>query len=154
MPPNWITLPQRTNNLSIETEFSITKRIYGSSGGELKLDKKYSTTNGSFHILATLKFEKNSFSDYADITMTVDDVNGTVTYSPSMNFLKPATLNLKFEGLDLTGIHPDSLDFVYYSPYGSQGSIVYQEIRTGMATGLLELRNGKIPHFSRYGFSR
>ena len=86
--------------------------------------------------------------------MVVDDVNGTITYSPSMNFNTPAELYVKLEGLDIYGINPDLIDFSYHNPNGSFSQVDYKEIQVDISSGTLELKEGKIPHFSRYGFSR
>jgi len=155
LTPNWIELPKNiSHSSSIEMEFSASKNIDGKRGGEIILDRHYIGPNGEVKIIAKLKFDKGSFNGKQLITMTVDDVNGTVTYSPSMNFNKPAELYLKLEGLDLTGINPEDIDFVYFSPSGEIGSVVYKEIKVDIQSGILELKEGKIPHFSRLGFTR
>jgi len=152
--PNWITLPQRSGNL-VEAETSTTKNINGSSGGEIIIDWNYNGgPHGEVKVIAKLKFLSGSFSGTKTITMVVNDVDGTITYSPSMNFNKPAELYVKLEGLDLYGINPDSIDFSYHDPSGSFGQVDYKEIQVDISSGTLELKEGKIPHFSRYGFSR
>ena len=153
--PKWIELPKNiSHSSSIEMEFSAFQRINGNSGGEIILDRNYSGTNGDVKIIAKLKFYEGSFKGTELITMTVDDVNGTVTYSPSMNFDKPAELYLKLEGLDLSGINPEDIDFVYFSPSGTIGSVAYKEIKVDIQSGTLELKEGIIPHFLRLGFTR
>jgi hypothetical protein len=152
--PNWITLPQRSGGLSTENSFSVTKEIKGKDGGELRINEYYNGPNGEIKIIAKLKFDRNAFIGTQDITMTIDDVNGTVTYSPPMSFVKPAHLELRFEGLDLSEINTDSVDFVYHDPLGFFGPIDYRELKVEIPRGVLELKDGKIPHFSRYGFSR
>jgi len=152
--PNWITLPQ-SEGLSIENEFSITKNIKGKDGGELIIDKNYNAgPHGTVKIITKLKFYRNSFAGTKNITMTVDDVNGTITFSPSMIFDKPAELYVKLEGLDLSGIDPNDIDFVYYDLSGIYGPVERKEIIVDISSGTLELKEGKIPHFSRYGYSR
>jgi len=152
--PNWITLPQG-NGSSVENQISKTKNIKGSSGGEIIIDYNYNGgPHGEIKIIAKLKFLSGSFSGTKTITMVVNDVDGTITYSPSMNFNKPAELYVKLEGLDLYGINPDSIDFSYHDPSGSFGQVDYKEIQVDISSGTLELKEGKIPHFSRYGFSR
>ncbi len=152
--PNWITLPTR-EGFSVETIISKTKNINGSSGGEIIIDYSY---NGGIHgevkIIAKLSFRSGSFSGTKAITMTIDDVNGTITFSPSMNFNKDAELYLKLEGLNLYGINPGDIDFVYHNPSGGFAPIRYKEIKVDISSGTLELKEGNIPHFSRYGFCR
>ncbi len=152
--PNWITLPQR-DGLSIENVFSVTKTIKGKDGGELKIDEHYSAgPHGEVKVIAKLNFKKHSFEGTQTITMIVDDVNGTITYSPSMVFDKPAELYVKLEGLDLYGIDPDDIDFVYYDPSGNYGTVEYKELNVDISSGTLELKEGEIPHFSRFGYTR
>ncbi|OGU74921.1 MAG: hypothetical protein A2V93_04195 [Ignavibacteria bacterium RBG_16_34_14] len=152
--PNWITLPQQ-NGASVETEWSVTGEINGTEGGELKIDDAYfAGPFGNVKVKAKLKFKHNSFQGTETITMVLDNVNGTVTYSPHMNFNKPAELDLEFQGIDLTGVNPDSVDFVYQNPDGYFESVDYKKITVKMEDGKIKVENGKIPHFSRYGFSR
>jgi hypothetical protein len=152
--PNWITLPQR-NSSSVEAIISKTQNISGSNGGEIIIDFNYNGgPHGEVKVIAKLKFLSGSFSGTLSITMVVDDVNGTITYSPSMNFNKPAELYVKLEGLDIYGIDPDLIDFSYHDPSGSFGQVDYKEIQVDISSGTIELKEGKIPHFSRYGFSR
>jgi len=152
--PNWITLPQR-NGSSVETEYSVTQQIDGSLGGKLEIsDIYFAGPQGVVKVKATLKFPQNCFTGIETITMTADNVNGTIIYSPPMNFNIPALLDLEYQGIDLTGVEPDSVDFVYQDPDGSYDSMEYDKIQVIMAIGKLMLKDGKIPHFSRYGFSR
>ncbi|HSP88731.1 MAG TPA: hypothetical protein VLN45_11395 [Ignavibacteriaceae bacterium] len=152
--PNWITLPQKSGS-SVETEYSVSGVIDGTQGGQLSITEIYfAGPFGNVKVSAKLKFAKNSFAGTETITMVVDNVNGTVTYSPHMNFSIPALLDLEFQGIDLTGINPDSIDFVYHNPDGYFDTIDYQSLTVKVADGKLTLTDGKIPHFSRYGFSR
>jgi len=157
MQKTWIQLPQPENDLSTEMEFSSLKEIDGNKGGEIRIDKKYPTPGGvnkEVKISAVLKFQSGSFSGKRDITMVIDDINGTVTYSPSMNFDKPAILDLIFEGIDLTGVNKDQVDFVYIGEDGLFYPVSYKEIKVDLLRGRLELVDGLIPHFSRYGWGR
>ena len=155
LAPNWIELPKNiSQGSSIEMEFSASDHIYGYFGGDIKLNKSYYSSKGKVKIYAKIEFDNRSFSGDKFITMTVDDVNGTVTFSPSMIFDKPAKLNLKLEGLDLSGINPENINFVYLSPSGTISQIVYKDINVDVQSGTLELIDGQIPHFSRFGFVR
>ena len=152
--PNWITLPPRSG-FSIESDFSVTKQIDGNKGGRLEINVQYlGGPHGEVRLKAILELPANCFSGSKNITMVLEDVNGTITYSPSMNFNVPAILDLEYRGIDLTGINPDSIDFVYHNPNGNFDSAEYDEIRVNVEDGRLELKDAKIPHFSRYGYSR
>ncbi|RPI74372.1 MAG: hypothetical protein EHM47_03770 [Ignavibacteriales bacterium] len=152
--PNWITLPEREGSM-VENIIAKTRNINGSSGGEIIIDFNYNGgPHGEVKVIAKLLFRAGSFSGTKAITMTIDDVNGTITYSPSMNFNKDAELYVKLEGLNLYGINPNNVDFSYHDPSGTFGPVDYKEIIVDIPSGILELKEGKIPHFSRYGFSR
>jgi len=152
--PNWITLPKR-NGSSVETEYSVTKQINGIAGGKIELEEHYfAGPFGEVKLKVKLDFPANCFSYTETITMIVDNVNGTVTYAPHMNFDKPAKLDLEIEGLDLTGINPDSIEFVYHNPDGYYDTMGNKKIKVRFEDGEIKLEDGKVPHFSRYGFSR
>ena len=110
-----IKLPPKAG-LSVENTFSVTKRIDGKRGGEIKLHKQYVSTNGqTVKIDAKLKIKRHSFSGHVDITLTVDDDYAAVSFFPEMIFSKPAELDLKFEGLDLESLNlvTGEYDFVF-----------------------------------------
>ena len=86
--------------------------------------------------------------------MTVDSENGTLSFSPSMEFNKDVELYVKFEGLDLTDLKNNEIDFVYMANDGTIGLINYKEIIFDKSSGILELKECKVPHFSRYGLTR
>ena len=152
--PNWITLPQQSGS-SVETEYSVTGQINGIDGGKLEINEIYfGGPQSTVKVNVILKFPKNCFQGTKTITMLVDNVNGTVTYSPSMNFDIPALLDLQFGGIDLTGINPDDIDFVYHNPDGYFDSMEYLRLIVDPKSGTIKLIDGKVPHFSRYGFSR
>jgi len=155
MQKTWIQLPKPANGLSTEMVFSKSQNINGNSGGEIIIDKNYyGGPHGEVKIIAKLKFPKGAFSGTRNITMTIDEVEGTVTYSPAMNFNKPAELYLKFEGMDIYGINPSQIDFVYFGKDGLFYTVNYKEIQVDIPSGILELKDGLIPHFSRYGWGR
>lgn len=154
--PNWITLPApQYGTASVETEYSVTENIDGTIGGKLQINDIYfGGPHNTVKINVKLTFPKNCFTGTQNITMIVDNVNGTITYSPSMNFDIPALLDLQFQGLDLAGIDPDSINFVYHNPDGDFDSMEYDRLTVNMVNGTISMKDGKIPHFSRYGFSR
>ena len=73
-------------------------------------------------------------------------------FGPAMQFSIPVKYTLTVSGLDLTGINPATLDFVYVAQNGSMTGIEYDSITMDAATGTLKVTNAKLNHFSRYGF--
>jgi len=58
----------------------------------------------------------------------------------------------KITGLDLTGVNPNTLDFVYIDASGNMYTVEYDYVTMDAATGMLKVVNAVLPHFSRYGF--
>ena len=147
-----ISLPE-PQGLRINTIFTTTKTINGFQGGTLKITKNYRTLkNTRVSISASLKFQRNSFDGTREITMTLDDVYGSAQFSPEGEFYKPALYNASFDGLDLTGVNPSTVDFVYINDDGTIEPIEYDNLVVDVSSGFLMVTNAKLPHFSRYGF--
>ena len=58
----------------------------------------------------------------------------------------------KIYGLDLTGVNPNTLDFVYIDAIGNMYAVDYEYVEMDLNTGMLKVKNAILPHFSRYGF--
>ena len=86
--------------------------------------------------------------------MSVQQNFGSTTFLPHSNFNFPAEYDLKYEGLDLTGLTLSQLDFVYMNEDGTYELVVYDEISMDLSKGKIEIKNAQLPHFSRYGFIR
>ena len=149
---NWISLPSNGDK-SVETEFSTSMWVKPSSDYELIIDRNYSGgVHGEVKVIAKLKFYAGSVSQNTLISMSIDDETACITFSPAMVFNKVAELYVKFEGLNLSDVDPGNLDFLYLKDDGTVGQIEYKEIIFDQSSGILELKEGKIPHFSRFGF--
>ena len=158
--PNWIGLPDRLpaanyNALSKKVLYSISKDINGNNGGELRLQSEYAAGPfGKIKVDAKIKFPKGAYEGEKFVTMSIEQNFGSTTFSPHSNFNFPADYDLKYEGLDLTGLTPSKLDFVYMNEDGTYEQVVYDEISMDVSKGKIEIKNAKLPHFSRYGFVR
>ena len=64
----------------------------------------------------------------------------------------PVDYTIIYEGLDLTGINPEDVDFYYFSQNGALVKAEYDRLEVNIATGRLFVLDAKLPHFSRYGF--
>ena len=147
--PNWITIP------SSGLEKSTSKMVYGND--ETLLDLNTSVQGGIFgcvQINATLRFKRGSFVGSRYITMSISSSYGTASFSPSGVFDKPAIYNSTIMGLDLSGINPDEVQFVYMGTDGKYYPIDVQHILVEPQSGKLQVINAEIPHFSRYGWTR
>ena len=148
-----ISLPTPTGGLSIETIYSFTEVISGDSGGTFY--NYFSYEGGIFGevwVVSTLVFPPNSFTGNKDITKTYNTDYATMQYDPSMSFNEPVLCNLLYYGLDLTGINPATVRFVYIKNDGTVVDCEYESLTVNEASGLLYVTGAELNHFSRYGF--
>lgn len=150
--PNWIALPVNSG-LKTEDQYSTSGWIYKNTDSEFIIDEsRPGGFRGEIKTIVKLKFYKHSVSRNAFVTLTADDVSTSCTFGPSQTFLKPGYLYVKYEGIDLTEIDPEEIIFVYMDANGVYVEIQYGEVKVDIQSGTLELIDGIIPHFSRYGF--
>ena len=151
---NWlVSLPYK--GLTVNSIHSASGLIDGSKGGDV--DFKIEIPGGPFgkiKIDSKLDIEPNSFTGILTIFTEIDDVNLLTTFGPHYTFDKPLKYTLKLEGIDLTGVNPDSVDFVYQSEDGSIHQCEYSKLEVDLNQGKVKVENAKLPHFSRYGFVR
>ena len=69
-----------------------------------------------------------------------------------MQFNVPVDYTLTITGLDLTGVNPNTLDFVYIDVNGNMYSVQKEYVIMDLSNGMLKVKNAKLNHFSRYGF--
>lgn len=157
--PNWIEAPEV--EAAIGKTFIATQFITKKDGGEIKLVKEYRTPNGpheKIKIDCSLKFEKRTVYRNCRVTWTYDTDTGISYFGPSQKFRKKAILNIKCEGLPLIPTDENNLKF-YYLTTDDSGNPKWEFIKSedldiNVEKGFLNLKNAKIPHFSRYGFAR
>jgi len=147
-----IKLPAKSSS-SIETIFSASNLINGNNGGTLKLQNSYNSTLGKVTMDAELTIPGGAYNGAKNITMEISDDAG-IDFSPSMVFNTPVILNLKFTGVDLSGVNPASLNFYYFAPDGSTQLVKSDSIFVDVQTGTLEIFNAQLPHFSRYNWAK
>ena len=147
--PNWITLPEEG------LEISTSKWVNGAD--ETLLDLNTSVQGGLFgnvQVNATLRFKRGSFDGSRYITMSINSKYGNASFSPSGTFDIPAIYNATIMGLDLSGINPEDIQFVYMAEDGLYYPIDVQNIFVEPQSGKLQVIEAKLPHFSRYGWVR
>ena len=85
--------------------------------------------------------------------MIVNSNHGTATFYPSPEmFNQPLTFNLMITGVDLDGVDPKTISYVYLAPDGSFQRIEYKNLVIN--NGILIVDDAQIPHFSIYGWCR
>lgn len=147
-----IQLPAPKHALSIETIFTESKYINGTNGGYFYEQFEYQSNAGTVTLTSQLVFPANSFSGGKTITQTFNTETASLEFGPAMQFSIPVKYTLSISGLDLTGVNPNTLSFVYVAPNGSITGVQYDSITIDLATGTLKVTNAKLNHFSRYGF--
>ncbi len=138
--PNWIQLPDN-EGMSVENQFSVTEYVTKKDGGELIIDESYyGGPHGEVKVIAKLKFYKNTVKKSSMITMTVDNESGAISFSPPTAFKKAADLYVKFEGLDLSNVDPDDVEFINHTPDNNVYPVLYESIVVDVSSGTIELK--------------
>jgi hypothetical protein len=148
-----ISLPTPTGGLSVETIYTQDKTINGYYGGNFFAQFSYQGgPNGTVNIYSKLQFPSGAFSGYTNITQTFNTETAALTFGPSMQFNQTVLYDLTITGIDLTGVNPNTLAFVYIANDGSIQNCVYEDIWMDTSTGTLHVEDAELHHFSRYGF--
>ena len=127
--------------------------IDGEAGGRIDLNYEYQDSlNNTISIYASLEFPKDAFVGTKEITMTLNNDNGTVSFYPHMVFDNPVDYTIEYRGIDLSSIDPHSVDFIFQNYGGPIEKIYYTELRVDVGSGELDLNKAHLYHFSRYGF--
>jgi len=145
-----INLPT-PKDLSIESQ-TYYKEINGDTGGEFQKWFAYQTSNGTISQFCDLDFLPSAFSGIKTISMTFNTNGAAMELGPAMLFQANVEYTYKITGLDLTGVNPSELDFVYIDASGNMYAVQYDYITMDTSTGMLKVVNAILPHFSRYGF--
>ena len=147
-----ISLPTPTGGLSIETLHTVYKDIDGAVGGWFGAQHSYQSGSGMVYMSSALNFPENSFYGIKTISQTFNTEQAAITFGPSMQFNVPVYYSLKIYGVDLTGVNPETLDFVYIDANGNMYPCEYASIAIDVANGILAVYSAELNHFSRYGF--
>jgi hypothetical protein len=146
-----IQLPS-PKGLTVETLYTESQYINGYYGGNFTEQFGYQSSTGYVSINSQLVFPANSFSGSQTITQTFNTETASLEFGPAMQFNVSVKYTLTISGVDLTGINPETLDFVYVAQNGSLTGVVYDSIYMDAASGTLKVTNAQLNHFSRYGF--
>ncbi|MBM4175916.1 MAG: hypothetical protein FJ213_07060 [Ignavibacteria bacterium] len=155
---NWISMPlheqQTPDGISLQKiYFTVSKNINGKDGGKLELKNEYpGGPFGKVKVELKLEFKDKSFEGERLISMTVQPEFGSAVFQPHGTFAKPAEYDAKFEGLDLRGIDPKKVRFVYMAEDGTYEFIPFDKIKVDIGKGILKVEEAQLPHFSRFGF--
>jgi len=150
--PNWINLPKNADTKLLKT-FVTSEFITVAEGGQLVIDETYTSTDSTLvHAYSSITFAPGVVMEDVNISMEIDDETGVSTFLPHQMFNFPAILNQTFTGLNLSGVDPDNIELLYLSLDGNYEVMPVDQIIVDIETGTITVVNGRIPHFSRYGF--
>jgi hypothetical protein len=72
--------------------------------------------------------------------MTIDNETGAIIFSPPTAFKKAAELYVKFEGLDLYNVDPNSVEFIDQTPDNNIYPVQYESLNIDVSSGTIELK--------------
>ena len=148
-----ISLPTPSGGLNIENDYTAYKSIDGSVGGSFWASYSYKGgPNNMVYMTSGLNFPANSFTGTKNISQTFSSTGASMVFGPPMQFNTTVYYSLKIGGLDLTGVNPETLDFVYIDANGNMHPCEYDYVMMDENSGTLMVRKAKLNHFSRYGF--
>ncbi len=139
-------------DMSLLSPVSVTQTINGEEGGTISLEQKWLFGGTS----AKVSFPKNSFEGSKDITMMVDPLTATISFSPHIVFNKAVKLNLSFEGLNLEQLNltKGKVYFYFQSDTGVLSLVENGGIKVKVKSGSVSVKNAQLHHFSRYLFAK
>jgi hypothetical protein len=146
-----IQLPLPSGVLAVETQ-TYYKDINGTYGGEFSADYSYQSSSGTVSQYSILDFDPGAFSGVKTISQTFNTGGAAMEFGPSMQFQATVKYTYTITGADLSGINAATLDFVYIDANGNMYPVNYESVSMDETTGMLQVINAELPHFSRYGF--
>lgn len=150
--PNWIGLPKAADG-SLAKKFKTLNHITRAHGGSLTIDETYTTLEGTeVHAFSSIAFAPGVVRNDCDITMEIDDNTGVSTFLPHQMFDADAILNQVFTGLNLSNIDVSSIELYYLAEDGTYEVMQRDALIIDTVNGTITVVNGRIPHFSLYGF--
>ena len=145
-----IKLPERMG-MGVESQ-TYSMSINGSEDTEFQRSFSYESGNGTVYQFSDLDFYSGAFSGTQNISMTFNTGGAAMEFGPSMQFNVPVEYTYKITGVDLSGVDPTTLTFVYIDSNGNMSPVEYDYVYMDASIGLLKVKNAKLNHFSRYGF--
>jgi hypothetical protein len=150
--PNWI-VKLDSDDLGVNTILTASELIDGKKGGDVQIRTSVpGGPKGEIKIDSRLTIHSDSFEGEMVISTSVDTEHFLTSFGPSYVFNKSLEYTLMLQGLDLSGIDPDKVKFVYQAADGSIQQCEYSSVDVDLNKGKLKVNSAQIPHFSRYGF--
>jgi hypothetical protein len=149
-----IALPQ-SSSLSLEKKIRDTEFIKHDEFGKLSIENVYrSTRNNKVSVEASLSIRANSLAESGYLSMSFVNEFLCFEFGPSgTTFSKDALLNVEAEGLDRSTLEELKTAKLNYFDETTKSWIEVGVDEISVRDGKFVCKNGKIPHFSRYGFT-
>ncbi|MDP3148448.1 MAG: hypothetical protein Q8N83_04880 [Ignavibacteria bacterium] len=151
-----IALPKSASP-ALAKAFFATSLITHDVNGVVAINDTYlSTANNTVSVNASLSVLANSLAQDATLSMSFDDEYLCFEFGPSgTTFATPAMLNVQVTGLDLSAFGTQTIGHLqYFNESQNEWTLVEaDEVSIDVESGTFTCKNGKIPHFSRYGFT-
>ncbi len=110
--------------------------------------------------IAKLNIPQGAFDGTKEITVITDIQTASIQFYPEMQFDKSLKLNVSYSGINLFTLYqlgllkPGKLDFYYISDDGHKEIIENEGLTYKIKGGVLEVKNAKLKHFSRYQWAK
>jgi hypothetical protein len=132
--------------------FTVFKPIDGNKGGEIVLNQ----IRDDIHAFAKLNIPKNAFNGCVTISIFVDPLTASISFTPAMSFKRSLTLDASIKGLDLKAMNLDSnnVGFFYFAGKGSKVPVKNHGASADLILRKLSVKGAVIKHFSRYGWAK
>ena len=139
-------------------DFTITPQ----NGGTIEYEDSYNSATGKVKVQIKLKFLPHSVDETIVVSVDIDNNQLTgvlsMVFGPSpKSFLKPALLSVEASGLEASSLpsDPKAIKMVYWD--SSSNSYIEMNVKKIKLEidgnkGELEVKDGEVPHFSRYAF--
>jgi hypothetical protein len=151
-----VKIPAKAAGLNTETQISVSKEIDGSEGGNITLFNSYISQQGNTVTLSiNLDIPKKAFDGVRTITIIADDQYAVLDCNPSMVFNKSLSLDFSYLGIDPSDLNLSNkhIGFFYLDNNGTFQPVSNSGVIVNPLNGQLSVKNAKIDHFSRYGWS-
>ena len=152
--PNWITFTSKAQ--AFQKSQSQTNDVNWTDGGGIDITE---TSEGASepwvdaHIYwGAQSWDNTVYGDTINFFLNVDNETCTNTFGPHMLFTSDANYSVTYREVDLTGVNPDMVEFVFQGEDGTVEYPEYDAISVDVAAGVMSVLNAKLPHFSRFGF--
>ena len=144
---------------SLKKTITVTKYIDEDGGGVLKIKYKIDTETGEVRVKIKLRIRRESITDDAEISMTVDDqqflADFDILFGPGgLNFERPALLNVDIDDIDLTGVDPATIYVYYEKSQNVWEKMDCKKVTVDVENGKITVKRGELPHFSRYALCK